>query len=186
MGLVWSPAPWKWEGGTKGRVVNSQTHGDPPDMLKAGHFVFHLISSGSLALFRVSPHVFRTLSLSMYTYIYTISQQISKNEIFTLDLFCGSAVVCMHPLFSIHGNTHFFLQTFRMLFLELFFFPVCMFTLPLLCPFNLITDVFKGSPCPLKFPFPLFTRVWTGSRAVAGLKLQDQFLPPLSSLCSCQ
>lgn len=52
-------------------------------------------------------------SLKFRYWSVSISEQISKNEMFTLNLFYRSIVVCIHSLFSTHGDTNVSLQTFR-------------------------------------------------------------------------
>lgn len=79
---------------------------------------------------------------------------------FTLNLFCYSGLYT--PIISYPWRIQmccFFLQTFRML---LFFFSLYTSTVLIFWLFNLITEVFKGSPCPLSFALP------SGYKSMAG------------------
>lgn len=89
----------------------------------------------------------------MYYTLY-ISEQISKNEIFTLHLFCYSGLCT--SIITTHGGYKcvFFCKHSECCWFFVCFSSLHTSTVLIFWPFNLITEVFKGSSCPLSFAFP--------------------------------
>ena len=141
-GLQWGPGPW---GDPQGRGRGQADPGVPsgPTHL-LGALSFKWLEQVPRCLLRASLCGFKSLSLGTGVWIF-------QNKY--LKMKCLH-LICFTGLQS-SAYVHYFLPMGTQIFLckhsECFFFPVYNFTLPLLWPFNLITEVFKGHPSPLGF-----------------------------------